>query len=63
LDSNLRKKLVKCYIWSVDFYGAKFGYFGKYNRNIWKVLKCGAGEERKKPVGLIMFNEGVLKRM
>jgi hypothetical protein len=23
LDSNLRKKLVKCYIWRVDFYGAE----------------------------------------
>jgi len=23
LDSNLRKKLVKCYIWSVEFYGAE----------------------------------------
>ena len=23
LDLNLRKKLVKCYIWSMDFYGAE----------------------------------------
>jgi hypothetical protein len=23
LDSNLRKKLVKCYIWSISFYGAE----------------------------------------
>jgi hypothetical protein len=23
LDLNLRKKLVKCYIWSIAFYGAK----------------------------------------
>jgi len=23
LDSNLRKKLVKCYIWSGEFYGAE----------------------------------------
>jgi hypothetical protein len=41
----------------------RLGYFGKYNRNIWKVLKCGAGEGRKRPVGLIMFNQGVLKRV
>jgi len=23
LDPNLKKKLVKCYIWSIDFYGAE----------------------------------------
>jgi len=23
LDSNLRKKVVKCYIWSIEFYGAE----------------------------------------
>ena len=25
LDLELRKKLVKCYIWSVDLYGAETG--------------------------------------
>jgi hypothetical protein len=29
LDLNLRKKLVKCYIWSIALYDAKFGHFGK----------------------------------
>ena len=30
LDLNLREKLVKCYIWSVEFYGAE-------NLTLWKV--------------------------
>ena len=25
LDLNLRKKLLKCYIWSIAFYGAEIG--------------------------------------
>jgi hypothetical protein len=29
LDLNLRKKLVKCYIWSTALYGAGIGHFGK----------------------------------
>jgi hypothetical protein len=30
LDLNLRKKLVKCYIWSIALYGAETcGHFGK----------------------------------
>ena len=44
LDLNLRKKLIKCYIWSMAFYGAETGHFGQQMRNTWKVLKCGAGE-------------------
>jgi hypothetical protein len=36
---NLRKKLVKCYIWSVDLYSAETCTFQK-------VLKCGAGTQR-----------------
>jgi hypothetical protein len=30
LDLNLREKLVKCYIWSIAFYGAE-------NLTLWKV--------------------------
>jgi hypothetical protein len=30
LDLNLRKKLVKCYIWSIALYGAELGHFGKF---------------------------------
>ena len=44
LELNLRKKLVKCYIWSMTLYGLKLGLFGQQIRNTWKVLKCGAGE-------------------
>jgi hypothetical protein len=29
----------------------KLGHFGKQNRNTWKVLKCGAGEEWRRLVG------------
>jgi hypothetical protein len=31
----------------------KRGHFGKWIRNIWKVLKCGAGEEWRRSVGQI----------
>ena len=51
-DLNLRKKLVKCYICSMALYGA--GRFGQQIRNIWKDLKCGDGEGRRKSVGPIM---------
>jgi hypothetical protein len=30
LDLNLRKKLVKCYVWSVAFYGAEIWALWKY---------------------------------
>jgi len=43
LDLNSRKKLVKCYIWSIDLYGAQTWILGKVD-NTWKFLKCGAGE-------------------
>jgi hypothetical protein len=29
LDLNLRKKVVKCYIWGVTSYDAEIGHFGK----------------------------------
>jgi hypothetical protein len=40
---NLRKKLVKCYIWSIICVVLKLGLFRKYNRNTGKVMKCSAG--------------------
>jgi len=46
LDLELRKKLVKCYIWSIALYGAEIGCFGQYIRKSWKILKCGAGEDQ-----------------
>ena len=54
LDLNLRKKLVKCYIWSMALYGLKLGRFGQQIRNTCKVPKCGAGEGWRTSVGLIM---------
>jgi len=32
----------------------KIGLFGKYIRNTWKVLKCGAGEGWKRSVGPVL---------
>ena len=54
LDLDLRKKLVKCYIWSMASMVLKLGRFGQQIRNTWKVLKCGAGEGWRRSVGLIM---------
>ena len=54
LDLNLRKKLVKCYIWSMALYGAETWACGQLIRNTWKVLKRGAGEGWKRSVGQIM---------
>ena len=54
LDLNLRKKLVKCYIWSMALYGDETWTFGQQIRNTWKVLKCGAGEGWRRSVGPIM---------
>lgn len=42
LDLHFRKKLVKCYIWSIAFYSAKTGHFGKQTRKAFKVFKCSA---------------------
>ena len=54
LDLNLRKKLVKCYIWSMAFYGAETWTLRAAIRNTWNVSKCGAGEGWKRSVGPIM---------
>jgi len=43
LDLELRKKLVKCYIWSIALYGAETWTLRAVEQNTWKVLKCGAG--------------------
>ena len=50
LDLNLRKKLVKYYVWSM----LKLGRSGQQIRNAWKVLNCGAGEGWRRSVGPIM---------
>ena len=48
---ELRKKLVKCYIWNIALYGAETGTNGAADQ---KVLKCGAGERWRSSVGPIM---------
>jgi len=59
LDLNLRKKLIKCYIWSMALYGAETWTLRaadqKYLeiRNTWKVSKCGAGGGWRISVGPI----------
>jgi hypothetical protein len=45
-ELNVRKKLMKGFLWSTVFMVLKDGYFVKQTRNTWKVLKCGAGERR-----------------
>jgi hypothetical protein len=54
LDLNLRKKLVKCYIWSTALYGAEKWALRKVDQKFWRVLKCGAGEEWRRSVGPIV---------
>jgi hypothetical protein len=54
LDLNLRKKLVKCYIWGIVLYGAATWTLRKVNQNTWKVLKRGAGEVWRRSSGPIL---------
>jgi hypothetical protein len=53
LDLNLRKKLVKCYIWSIAFYVAETWTLRKVDQKYLEVLKCGAGEEWRRSAGPI----------
>jgi hypothetical protein len=53
-DLNLRKKLVKCYIWSVVLYDAENWTLRKVCQKDLEVLKCGAGEGWRRSVGPIV---------
>jgi len=44
LDLKLRKKLVKCYIWSIVLYSAENWTLRAVDQNTSKVLRCGVGE-------------------
>ena len=44
LDSNFRKNLVTCYIWTIPLYGAEAWTLGKVDQKYLEVLKCGSGE-------------------
>ena len=54
LDLNLRKKLVKCYIWSMALYGAETWTLRAADKKYLEVLKCGVGEGWRRSVGPIM---------
>jgi hypothetical protein len=54
VDLELRKKLVKCYSWSVALCGAETGRVRAVIRNSWEVLKCGAGDGWTRSVGPIV---------
>jgi len=51
LDLEFRKKIIKCYIWSIALYGAETWTLRAVDQ---KVLKCGAEEGWRKSVGPIM---------
>jgi len=55
LDLKLRKKLVKCYIWSAAFYSAETWHFGKQTRNTFNVFKRGIGESWRGSFAPIMW--------
>jgi hypothetical protein len=51
---ELRKKLVKCYIWSIALYGAETWTLRAVDQKHLESLKCGAGEGWKRSVGPII---------
>jgi hypothetical protein len=53
-DLNLRKKLVKCYIWSIALYGAETWTLRKVDQKYLESLKYGAGEVWRRLVGPIV---------
>ena len=44
LDLKVRKKLVKCYIWSIALYGAETWTFWAVDQKNLEILECYAGE-------------------
>jgi hypothetical protein len=44
LDVHLRKKIEKCYIWSIALYGGENWTLQKLIRSNCKVSECAAGE-------------------
>jgi hypothetical protein len=43
LDLELRKKLVKCYIWSITLNGAETWTLHAVDQKHLEILKCGVG--------------------
>jgi len=54
LDLEMRKKLVKCYIWSIVLYGAETWTLRAVDQKHLESLKCGAGEGWRRSGGAIM---------
>ena len=54
LDLNLRRKLVKCYIWSMAFYGSETWTLRAAGQKQLESLKCGAGEGLRRSAGPIV---------
>jgi hypothetical protein len=53
-DLELRKKLVKCYIWSIALYGAETWTLRAVDQKHLEILKSGAAEGWRRSVGPIM---------
>ena len=56
-DLNFWKKLIKCYVWSTPLYGAETWTLRDVDRNTPKVLRCGAGEGRRRWVGMVVWDK------
>jgi len=54
LDLELRKKLVKCYVWSIALYGVETWTLQEVDQKHLESFECGAGEGWKRSVGLIL---------
>ena len=46
LNIELKKKLVRCYVWRIALYGSETWTLKEnWSGSIWRALKCGAGGE------------------
>jgi hypothetical protein len=58
MDFNLRKKLVKCYIWNTAFYGAESWTLRKVDQKYWQVLNMVLEKDGKDRVHLSCERRG-----
>ena len=63
VDLKLRKKLVKCYIWSIALYGAEPWTIRAVDQKQPDSLKCGAGAGWRSVGPIMSENEEVLRRV
>ena len=45
---ELRKKLVRCYVWSNTLYGSETWTLENWRGSSWRTSKCGTGEEYRR---------------